>query len=60
VTHNTLLLVLSLSRDRRRTRQPIAIRRIIAGLEEYRLAPVAALGDVMGQAENDDAGHERG
>ena len=42
--------------------EPFAIERVVAGLEEYLLAPVAPLGDVMGQAGNDDAGdagHER-
>jgi hypothetical protein len=36
--------------------KPIAIERVIAVLEEYALAPVAALGDMMRQPGNDDAG----
>ena len=37
-------------------RQKIAIKRIIARHREQRLAPIAALGDVVGDVRDDDAG----
>jgi hypothetical protein len=39
-----------------RFREPIAIKRVAGVLGENALAPIAALGDVMRQAGNHDAG----
>ena len=36
--------------------EPVLVERIVAVLEENPLAAIAALGDVMGQARDDDAG----
>jgi hypothetical protein len=39
--------------------QKVAVEREVGRLEEHRLAPVAALGDVVGKAWNDNAADTR-